>query len=112
MILNSQFSPKNPTIGLDKNTKKQLWSAEALYRITIEASHFCPPIFYHNLCSLSLLYVNLILTYYHLPQLKILFLGKLKQVYELFHSCRSKYNMPNDLIEIVDIITNHYNIKV
>jgi hypothetical protein len=111
IILNSQLSPKNPTIELDQSTKKQLWSAEALYRITIEVSPFCLPMFYHNICSLSLLYINLILTYNHVPQLKISFSGRLKQIYELFHSYRSKYNMPNDLIEIVDIIANHYNIK-
>ncbi|KXN65347.1 hypothetical protein CONCODRAFT_13098, partial [Conidiobolus coronatus NRRL 28638] len=38
IILNSQFSPANPTLELDKSTKKQLWSAEALYRITIDVN--------------------------------------------------------------------------
>jgi hypothetical protein len=112
IILNSQLSPENPTLELGRSIKKQLWSAEALYRITADVSPLCLPMFYHNLCSLSLLYVNLILTYNHVPQLKELFLEKLKQVYELFHIYKSKYNMPNDLIEVVDIITTYYNIKV
>jgi hypothetical protein len=112
IILNSQFSPANPTAELDRSTKKQLWSAEALYQITIEVNPLCLPMFYHYLCSTSLLYIKLILTYYHVPQIKELFLGKLKQVYELFHDYKSKYNMPGDLIEVVDIITNNFNIKV
>ncbi|KXN66228.1 hypothetical protein CONCODRAFT_11985 [Conidiobolus coronatus NRRL 28638] len=112
IILNSQFSPENPTLELDQSTKKQLWSAEALYRITIDVNPLCLPMFYHYLCFLSLLYIKLILTYDHISQLKELFLGKLKQVYELFNDYRSKYNMPNDIIEVVDIITTYYNIKV
>ncbi|KXN66229.1 hypothetical protein CONCODRAFT_11986 [Conidiobolus coronatus NRRL 28638] len=79
IILNSQFSPVNPTLELDQSTKKQLWSAEILYQITVNESLFCLPMFYHNLCSLSLLYIKLILTHGHEPQLKELFLGKLKQ---------------------------------
>ncbi|KXN65001.1 hypothetical protein CONCODRAFT_13577 [Conidiobolus coronatus NRRL 28638] len=111
MILNSQFSPANPTLELDQSTKKLLWSAEALYRITIDVNPLCMPMFYHYLCSTSLLYIKLILTYYHIPQVKKLFLEKLKQVYELFNNYRSKYNMPSDLIEVIDIITTYYNIK-
>ncbi|KXN74218.1 hypothetical protein CONCODRAFT_14963 [Conidiobolus coronatus NRRL 28638] len=112
MILNSQFSPVNPTIELDQSTKKLLWSAESLYRITVDVSPLCLPMFYHYLCSTSLLYVKLILTYGHIPQFKESFLGKLKQVYELFQNYRSKYNMPSDIIEVVDIITAYYKIKV
>ncbi|KXN64727.1 hypothetical protein CONCODRAFT_14034 [Conidiobolus coronatus NRRL 28638] len=112
IILNSQFSPKNPTHSLDPSTKKQLWSANALYQITIDVNPLCLPMFYHYLCSTSLLYIKLILTYDQVPQVKELFLGKLKQVYELFNSYRSKYNMPGDLIEVVDIITNYFNIKL
>ncbi|KXN65407.1 hypothetical protein CONCODRAFT_13003 [Conidiobolus coronatus NRRL 28638] len=112
LILNSQFSPETPTLELDQSTKKLLWSAEALYRITIDVDPLCLPMFYHYLCSTSLLYIKLILAHSHLPQLKELFLGKLKQVYELFHNYRSKYNMPSDLIEVIDIITAYYNIKV
>jgi hypothetical protein len=112
LILNSQFAPESPTLELDQSTKKLLWSAEALYQITIDVNPLCLPMFYHYLSSTSLLYINLILTYNHVPQLKILFLGKLKQVYELFHSYRSKYNMPNDLIDVIDIITTYYNIKL
>ncbi|KXN65406.1 hypothetical protein CONCODRAFT_13002 [Conidiobolus coronatus NRRL 28638] len=112
MILNFQFFPKNPTLELDESTKRQLWSAEALYRITVDANPLCLPMFYHYLCSISLLYIKLILTHGHITQVKELFLAKLKQVYELFNNYRSKYNMPSDLIEVVDIITTYYNIKV
>jgi hypothetical protein len=112
IILNSQFLTSNPTLELDKSTKKQLWSAEALYRITTDVNPLSLPMFYHNLCSLSLLYIKLILTYNHAPELKKLFLGKLRQVYELFNNYRTKYNMPNDIIEVVDIITNYYKIRV
>jgi hypothetical protein len=112
IILNSQFSTLNQTLELDKSTKKQLWSAEALYRITTDMNPLSLPMFYHNLCSLSLLYIKLILTYNHASELKKIFLGKLKQVYELFNNYRSKYNMPNDIIEAVDIITNYYKIRV
>jgi hypothetical protein len=112
IILNSQFSPENPTLELDKSTKKQLWSAEALYQITTDVNPLCLPMFYHYLCSTSLLYINLILSYNHAPQLKEIFLDKLKQVYELFNNYKSKYNMPSDLIEVVDIITTYYNIKL
>jgi hypothetical protein len=112
IILNSQFSPVNPTLELDRSTKKQLWSAEAFYRITIDLNPLCLPMSYHYLCSLSLIYIKLILTYDHVPQYKESFLGKLKQVYELFNIYRSKYNFPSDLLEVVDIITRHCNIKV
>jgi hypothetical protein len=112
MIINSQFSPENPTLELDQSTKKLLWSADALYRITIDVNPLCLPMFYHYLCSTSLLYIKLILTHGHIPQLKEKFLEKLKQVYKLFHIYRSKYNMPNDLIEVVDIISNYYNLRV
>jgi hypothetical protein len=112
MIINSQFSPESPTLELDQSTKKLLWSADALYRVTIDVNPLCLPMFYHYLCSTSLLYIKLILTLSHVPQLRELFLVKLKQVYELFHIYRSKYNMPNDLIEVADIITSYYNIKV
>ncbi|KXN65404.1 hypothetical protein CONCODRAFT_13000 [Conidiobolus coronatus NRRL 28638] len=112
IILNSQFSPENPTLELDESTKKQLWSAQELYQNSTDVNPICLPMFYHNLCSLSLLYIKLILTYNHAPQLKELFLAKLKQVYKLFNSFSSKYNMPSDLIEVVDIITNYYNINV
>ncbi|KXN65038.1 hypothetical protein CONCODRAFT_13520 [Conidiobolus coronatus NRRL 28638] len=111
IVLNSQLSPENPSLELDQYTKKQLWSAEALYRITFDVDPLNLPMFYQILCSLSLLYIKLILTHGHIPQLKELFLRKLKQVYELFKNYRSKYNMPSDLIEVVDIITNYYNIK-
>ncbi|KXN65150.1 hypothetical protein CONCODRAFT_13367 [Conidiobolus coronatus NRRL 28638] len=111
IVLNSQFSPENPTLELDQYTKKQLWSAEALYRITFDMNPLSLSMFYHILCTLSLLYIKLILTHGHIPQHKELFLRKLKQIYELFNNYRSKYNMPSDLIEVVDIITNYYNIK-
>ncbi|KXN64552.1 hypothetical protein CONCODRAFT_14310 [Conidiobolus coronatus NRRL 28638] len=111
IILNSQLSPSNPTEELDKSTKKQLWSAEEFYRITIYVNPLCLPMFYHYFCSLSLLYIKLILTHGDVPKLKELFLRNLKQVYELFNSYRTKYNMPSDIIEVVDIITNYYNIK-
>ncbi|KXN64713.1 hypothetical protein CONCODRAFT_14068 [Conidiobolus coronatus NRRL 28638] len=112
IVLNSQSSPSYPILELDRNTKKQLWSAEAFYRITIDVNRLSLPMFYHYLCSTSLLYIKLILTYGHIPHLKELFLGKLKQVYTLFNSYRSKYNMPSDLIEVVNVITNYYNIKI
>jgi hypothetical protein len=112
LILNSQFAPESPTLELDQSTKKLLWSAEALYQITIDVNPLCLPMFYHYLSSTSLLYINLILTYDHAPQFKELFLGKLKQVYELFHSYRSRYNMPSDIIDAIDIITTYYNIKL
>ncbi|KXN65218.1 hypothetical protein CONCODRAFT_13276 [Conidiobolus coronatus NRRL 28638] len=112
IILNSQFFPPNPILELDQSTKKLLWSAEALYRITIDVNSLCLPMFYHYLCFLSLIYINLLLTYRHVPQNKESFLRKLKQVYELFHIYRSKYNMPGDLIEVVDIIASYFNIKV
>jgi hypothetical protein len=112
IILNSQFTPANPILELDHSTKKQLWSAEALYQIAIDVNPLCLPMFYHYLCSTSLLYINLILAQDHESQLKELLLEKLKQVYELFHRYRSKYNMPSDIIEVVDIIATYYNIKV
>ncbi|KXN65880.1 hypothetical protein CONCODRAFT_12408 [Conidiobolus coronatus NRRL 28638] len=112
LILNSQFSPVNSTLELDRITKKQSWSAQALYRITIDINPLCLPIFYHYLCYISLLYIKLILAYDHIPQAKELLLGKLKQVYELFNNYRSNYNMPSDLIEVVDVITTYHNIKV
>ncbi|KXN74740.1 hypothetical protein CONCODRAFT_2306 [Conidiobolus coronatus NRRL 28638] len=112
LILNSQFSPETPTLELDQSTKKLLWSAEALYRITIDVDPLCLPMFYQYLCSTSLLYIKLILTYSHVTQLKELFLGKLKQVYELFRNYRTKYNMPSDIIEVVDIIAAYYNLKI
>ncbi|KXN64757.1 hypothetical protein CONCODRAFT_13978 [Conidiobolus coronatus NRRL 28638] len=112
IILNSQFSPETPKLELDRSTKKLLWSAEALYRITADADLHCLPMFYHNLGSISLLYIKLILTHDHIPQLKELFIGKLKQVYQLFNSYKSRYNMPNDIIEVVDIITTFHNIKI
>ncbi|KXN65345.1 hypothetical protein CONCODRAFT_13096 [Conidiobolus coronatus NRRL 28638] len=111
IILNSQFSPENPILKLDQNTKKQLWSAQALYQITADANPLFLPMFYQNLCFLSLLYIKLILTYGHIPDFNELFLGKLKQVYEVFNNYRTKYNMPSDLLEVVDIITTYYNIK-
>ncbi|KXN64629.1 hypothetical protein CONCODRAFT_14199, partial [Conidiobolus coronatus NRRL 28638] len=36
IILNSQFSPTNPSLELDQSTKKQLWSAAALYHNSID----------------------------------------------------------------------------
>ncbi|KXN65344.1 hypothetical protein CONCODRAFT_13095 [Conidiobolus coronatus NRRL 28638] len=112
IILNSQFSPENPTLELDQSTKKQLWSAEALYQNSIDVNPLCISILYHNLCSISLIYIKLILIYNHVPQLKELFLRKFTQVYELFNSYRYKYNVPADLIEIVDIISNYYKLEV
>jgi hypothetical protein len=111
IILNSQLSPANPTLELDQNTKKQLWSAGALYRITTNVNPICLPMLYHNICSLSLLYIKLILTYNNVPQLKELFLGKLRLIYKLFNEYISKYNFPSDLLEVVDIITRYYKIK-
>jgi hypothetical protein len=112
IIVNSQFSPPNPTLELDQSTKKQLWSAEALYKNCIDLSPLCVPMLCHNLCSISLLYIKLILIYKHLPQVKELLLEKYKQVYRLFNSYRSKYSMPADMFEVVDVITTYYNIKV
>jgi hypothetical protein len=112
IILNSQFSPENPRLGLELSTKKLLWSAQALYRITSDVNPLCLPMFYHYLCFISLLYIKLILTHGHIPQLNEIFIVNFKQVYELFHVYRAKYNMHNDLIEIIDIITTYYNIKV
>jgi hypothetical protein len=112
IVINSQFSPENPTPELDRSTKKQLWSAEALYRISTDVNSVCLPLFYQILCSLSLLYIKLILTYDHLPQLKESFVDKLKQVYKLFNYYKSIYNMSSDFIDAVNIITAYYNIKV
>ncbi|KXN64714.1 hypothetical protein CONCODRAFT_14069 [Conidiobolus coronatus NRRL 28638] len=70
IILNSQFSPTSPIIELGQSTKKLLWSADALYRITIDVNPLCLPMFYHSLCSTSLLYIKLILTYNHVPSLR------------------------------------------
>ncbi|KXN68154.1 hypothetical protein CONCODRAFT_9627 [Conidiobolus coronatus NRRL 28638] len=111
IILNSQFTPANPTLELDQSTKKLLHSAEALYQNSINLSPLCIPILHHNLCSLSLLYIKLILIYNHVPQLKIIFLEKFKQVYKLFNSYRSKYNMSPGMIEVIDIIVNYYKYK-
>ncbi|KXN64661.1 hypothetical protein CONCODRAFT_14149 [Conidiobolus coronatus NRRL 28638] len=73
IILNSQFSPENPTLELDPSTKKQLWSAEALFRITFDVNPLCLLMFYHILCTLSLLYIKLILTHGHIPSIRSYF---------------------------------------
>jgi hypothetical protein len=112
IILNSQFSLENPTLELDRSTKNLLWSAQGLYQNSIDVNPLCVPILYHNLCTISLLYIKLILIYNNVPKVKELLLGKFKQVYRSFNSYRSTYNMPNDLIEAVDIITNYYKLKV
>jgi hypothetical protein len=112
IILNSQFSPENPTLELDRSTKKQLWSAEALYRIATDMNPLCLPLFHHILCSISLLYIKLILTYDHVPQLKESFIDKLQQVYGLFNSYISTYKMSGEFIDVIDIIAAYYNIKV
>jgi hypothetical protein len=112
IVINSQLSPKNPTLELDQSTKKLLWSSQALYQNSIDVSPFNVPIFYQNLCTISLLYIKLILVYNNVPQVKELLLGKFKQVYGLFNSYRTKYNMPSDLIEAVDIIANYHKIKI
>ncbi|KXN66891.1 hypothetical protein CONCODRAFT_11150 [Conidiobolus coronatus NRRL 28638] len=112
IILDSQLSPANPTLELDQNTKKQLWTAEALYQNSIGVIPLCLPILCRNLCSLSLLFIRLILTHGHIPQIKELFLGKFKQVYNLFNSYRCKYNIPDGLIEFIEVIANYYKIKI
>jgi hypothetical protein len=112
LTLSSQFSPESPTLGLDLNTKKQLWSAQALYQITLDPNPLFLPMFYQNLCFFSLFFIKLILNYGHIPHLNELFLEKFKQVYIVFNKYRSKYNMPSDLLEVIDIITTYYNIKI
>jgi hypothetical protein len=112
IILNSQFASSNPTLELDQNTKKLLWSAQGLFQNSIDVDPLCILMLYQNLCSISLLYIKLILVYNNVPQIKDLLLGKFKQVYNLFNSYRSKYNMPIDLIEVINIIVNYYKIKV
>ncbi|KXN66892.1 hypothetical protein CONCODRAFT_11152 [Conidiobolus coronatus NRRL 28638] len=112
IVLETQLSPESPTLELDQSTKKQLWSAEALYQNSIDVSPLSIPILYRNLCSLSLLYIKLILTHGHIPQHKELLLEKFKQVYNLFNSYRLKYNMPDSLVEFIDIIVNYYKIKI
>jgi hypothetical protein len=112
IILNSQLSLPNPTLELDKVTKKLLWSANGLYQNSIDMCPLCIPIYYQNFCSISLLYIKLILAYNNVPQIKKLLLGEFKQIYELFDSYKSKYNMRSDLIEAVEIIANYHKIKV
>jgi hypothetical protein len=112
IILNSQLSPETLTLELDRSTKKQLWSAEALYRITTDMNPLCLPLFHHILCTVSLLYVKLILAYDHVPQLKDSFIDKLQQVHELFNNYISTYNMSSEFIDVIDIISAYYNIKV
>jgi hypothetical protein len=112
IILNSQLSPENPTLELDQSTKKLLWSAQGLFQNSVDVGSFCISRCYQDLCIVSLLYIKLILVYNHLPQVKELLLEKLKRVYELFGSYRSKYGMPNDLIELVSIMSHYFNIKV
>jgi hypothetical protein len=112
IIINSQFSPENPTPELDQSTKKLLQSSQALYKNSIDASPLSMPIHYQNLCTTSLLYIKLILIYNHVPEVKELLLEKFKQVYTLFNSYRSKYNMPSDLMEVVTIIAKYHKIKV
>jgi hypothetical protein len=112
MVLNSQFSPSNQTLELDQNTKNLLWSAQGLYQNSIDVNLICIPTLYYNLCTISLLYVKLILTYGHVPQLKGWFIDKLQQVYGLFNSYKSTYNISNDFIDVIDIIASYYNIKV
>jgi hypothetical protein len=112
MILNSQFSPENPTLELDQSTKNLLWSAHGLYQNSIDVNLICIPTLYYNLCTISLLYVKLILTYDHVPQLKDSFIDKLQQVYGLFNNYKYKYNMSSDFIDVVDVIAANYNIKI
>ncbi|KXN66027.1 hypothetical protein CONCODRAFT_12219 [Conidiobolus coronatus NRRL 28638] len=91
ITLNSLFSPSSSTLELDQSTKKQLWSTESLYRIATDVNSLCLPMLYCYLCSTLLLYTKLILTHGHIPQLKELFLGKLKLIYDLFRNYRTKY---------------------
>jgi hypothetical protein len=112
IIINSQSSIQPLTSELDRSTKKLLWSSQALYHCAIEVNPLTMPMLFHNLCSISLLYIKLILIYSHVPQLKELFLEKFKQVYILFNSYRSKYKIPTDMIEVFDIIVKYYKIKV
>jgi hypothetical protein len=112
IVLNSQFSPSNPTLELDQNTKNLLWSAQGLYQNSIDVNLICMPTLYYNLCSISLLYVKLILTYDHVSQFRESFIDRLQQVYGLFNSYRSTYNMSNDFIDVIDVITSYYNIKI
>jgi hypothetical protein len=112
IIVNCQISPENPTLELDQTTKRLLRSSQALYQNSIGTTPFSLSIFYQNLCTVSLLYIKLILVYNNVSQVKELLLGKFKQVYNLFNSYRSKYNMSKDSIEVIDIIANYYKIKV
>jgi hypothetical protein len=112
IILNSQLSPENPTIELDQSTKKLLQSAHSLYQNSIDVGPFFIPIFYQNLCTVCLLYIKLILIYSNVPDVKELLLESFKQVYRLSISYRSIYDMPNDLIEAINIITNYFDIKI
>jgi hypothetical protein len=112
IIVNSQFSSKNPTLELDQSTKKLLWSAKRLYQSSTDVGSFCIPLFYQYLFTVSLLYIKLILAYNYVPQIKELLVENLKQVYDLFNNYRTKYGMPNDLMEAVDIIANYHKIKL
>jgi hypothetical protein len=112
IVINSQFSPENPTPELDQSTKKLLRSSQALYQNSVEVDLLCIPIYYQNLCTISMLYIKLILAYNHVPQVKELLLERFKKVYTLFNSYISKYNMPKDSIEVVDTIVHYYKIKV
>jgi hypothetical protein len=112
IALNSQFSPSNLTPEFDQSTKKLLWSAQGLFQNSVEVNPICVHLLYQSLCSIALLYIKLILIYNYVPQLKELLLEKLKQVYELFNSYRTKYKMSSDFTEIVGIITSYHKIKL
>jgi hypothetical protein len=111
ITVNSQFSPKSSTAELDQSTKKLILSAQALYQNSIGVIPLSIPMLYHNLCSVFLLYIKLILVYKYVPQVKEPLLEKFKQVYRLFISYRSEYSMPVDIFEIIDVIATYYNIK-
>jgi hypothetical protein len=112
IILNSQFTPENPTLELDQTTKKLLWSARGLYQNSIDVGTFYISLHYQNLFTASLLYIKLILAYSNAPEIKELILKNLKQVYELFNNYKIKYNLPKDSIQVIDTIANYYKIKI
>jgi hypothetical protein len=113
LILNTQFSPRidEQTGQLNRSTLKAIKIADSLYKITTENIPECLPMIYHYLSVISLFYIKLILNL-SFPQLQQELKSKLVEVYKLFKAYQRQYNLPEDIIEVVETMSRHYHIKL